>query len=111
MRLTSLAKKRFRPLSHFSIPIPRKKAGWARRSILIFREFKKLFELRKILDIPHDLSWRRHATCQRRLETLLFDVVDVEPGVNDFFGWDELCDVAFKIHLKLDRHLIDSLAA
>lgn len=111
LRLTSLAKKRFRPLSHFSIPIRRKKAGWARRSILIFREFEKLTDSLKILDIPQNFVRCSNVTCLLILEPLFFDVIYVEPSINDFVRRDELCDVPFEIHLQLDRHFTDPLEA
>ena len=43
LRFTSLAKKRFRPLSHFSIPKTERKAPFAVRSTLILREYRETF--------------------------------------------------------------------
>lgn len=41
----------------------------------------------------------------RGLDAAFFDVVDVEPEVYDFAGWDVLWDVAFEEFLELDGHV------
>ncbi len=45
------------------------------------------------------------------LNALFFDVVDVEPVVNDFIGWNIFGDVAFEEELQVERHFADALVA